>query len=55
VVRLNGGAAAIDLIAQSPTGEGCDARFTKNRLVEGKITYRVVGCLERTIRSAMDP
>jgi regulation of enolase protein 1 (concanavalin A-like superfamily) len=35
--RLNGGAATIDLIAQSPTGKGCEARFTQLRLVEGEI------------------
>ncbi|MDH4414636.1 MAG: DUF1349 domain-containing protein [Rhizobium sp.] len=53
--RLNGHTANIDLIAQSPTGKGCEARFTQLRLVEGEIADRVVGGLERTIRSAMNP
>ncbi|MBC2773664.1 DUF1349 domain-containing protein [Rhizobium sp. AQ_MP] len=35
--RLNGHTATIDLIAQSPTGQGCEARFTQLRLVEGEI------------------
>lgn len=35
--RLNGHTATIDLIAQSPTGKGCEARFTQLRLVEGEI------------------
>lgn len=35
--RLNGQTATIDLIAQSPTGKGCEARFTQLRLVEGEI------------------
>lgn len=35
--RLNGHTATIDLIAQSPTGKGCEAGFTQLRLVEGEI------------------
>ena len=35
--RLNGHTATIDLIAQSPTGKGCEARYTQLRLVEGEI------------------
>lgn len=35
--RLNGHTATIDLIAQSPTGKGSEARFTQLRLVEGEI------------------
>jgi regulation of enolase protein 1 (concanavalin A-like superfamily) len=35
--RLNGRTATIDLIAQSPTGKGCEARFTQLRLVEAEI------------------
>jgi len=35
--NLPGRLATVDLIAQSPTGEGCEARFTAFGLVEGEI------------------